>query len=84
MNNQNERLVDTIKNVKTSTVTNGFGALLRGCWKLFLIATVGVSIVGMVANSFKHDSQYLMIPLILALIELKSNKISNSFFGLFK
>lgn len=84
MNNNDERLVDTIKNVKTSTVTNGLGRLLRGCWKLFLVAVILFSILALIDNSFKYGSQYMLIPLILSLIELKTNKISDLFFGAFK
>ncbi len=84
MNKNDERLIDTIKNVKTSTVINGLKRLIRGCWTLFLIACVGISIIAMIANSFKGDSLYLMIPLILALIELKTRKVSNFFLGLFR
>lgn len=84
MNNNDERLVDTIKNVKTSTVTSGLGRLLRGCWKLFLVAVILFSILAMIENSFKYDSQYMLIPLILSIIELKTNKVSDLFFGVFK
>ncbi len=84
MNNNDERFVDMVKNVKTSTITNGLGKLLRGCWKLFLIMVIGFSITCMVIHSFGSDSQYFTIPLVLAFIELKTNKVSNFFFGLFK
>jgi hypothetical protein len=87
MNNNDERLVDTIKNVKTSTVKNGLGRLLRGCWKLFLVAVMLLSVASITAHLFDNSYRYIpyiLIPLILSLIELKTNKISDLFFGMFK
>lgn len=80
--NDDERLVDSVKNVRTTSVVNGLGRFIRGCWKLFLILVIAYSILCM-GESFEYYAPYSIPPLVLALFELKTNKLSKFFFGLF-
>jgi hypothetical protein len=84
MDKNEVKLVDSIKNIKTKTAVDFTKKIIKGCWRLFLILTSSFFVVAMIGNSFRHDSAYLIIPVVLIIIELRKNIISRLFFSLFK
>lgn len=84
MNNDNERLVDTIKNVKTSSVKR----FIRGIWKIFILGTLGVAIMFIIANmdrSSRQDESFVAVLAAIGLfLELTNGLFTGFLFSFFK